>query len=336
MHSLKWRLVSDAWALQTTDGLIAGTGVELRFRIKARPGVFALYRAVCASLDECSMTLDELANATSFAPGIVRDVIPQFARLGLVAEDTPNGAANDDEKHELQNHPLFAYFSTRSKKPYLHTKRVAATRIGIFAGRGIEAPLAYALGQQGFGKIIDLPQSGENLVSAESTVELFEGSDFIIAAAADAVERLQIFPLLNSAALKTKKSWLAGHIDRDTAVVGPLFVPGETACFNCLELREENHLPNLADYNQFRALVRETPVTLRSSAAPFSIAFLVQALISESVRWTSRLALPATYQTLVETSLSTLESAKHNLLKVPLCNVCGPHVERPFRRTWNI
>lgn len=332
----KWYLVCEAWALPTSDGLIAGIGTEVRFRIKARPSVFALYQSVCASLAERPLTLEDLANAVTFAPGIVREIVPQFARLGLIAEDTTNDVVNGDEKHALHNHPLFAYFSTHSKTPWVLAKRVATTRVGVVAGRGIETLLERALEEQGFGKITVLPLMVDKLIDPEHAIELFKSTDFVVAAAIDAVERVQMFPILNAAAVKTKMPWLGAHMEGDTAVVGPLFVPGETACFNCLELREENHLPNLAEYRQFRALVRDTPVTLRSSAAPFSIAFLVQALVSESVRWTSRLTLPTTYQTLIETNLVTFENVRHTLLKVPLCNVCGPHIERPFRRIWNI
>ena len=263
-------------------------------------------------------------------------MLMQFVRLGLVREDLAGSVMGAEERDALLAHPLYNYFSARSPSPWQHARRIAACRIGLIAGAGIATPLAPAIEQQGFGALTVLPLPTQGLLAQESVAELFGKTDFVIAAAADVAQRVQTFPVVNNVAIRTGKAWLGGHVERDTAVVGPLFIPAETACYNCLELREDNHLPNLADYRQFRALLRETPMTLPSAAAPFVTAFLVQALVSEGVGWCARLSLPATYQTLVETNLSTLETTRHSLLKVPLCNVCGPHVEQPYRRTWSL
>jgi bacteriocin biosynthesis cyclodehydratase domain-containing protein len=219
----------------------------------------------------------------------------------------------------------------------VYIERVAKTRIGVVCSARLIEPVRAAFAEHGIavGRAIVPPKDGKLLESPPVT-DLFATTDFVIAAAANPVERLQSFPIVNEAAVKAKKAWIAAHLDGDTAIAGPLFIPGETACFNCLELREENHLPNIAEYRMFRALVREMPITSSASARPLGVSLVAQTLASEAVSWIASFLLPATYQTMIELNTVTLESTRHALLKVPLCNVCGPHVERPFQRAWNV
>jgi len=56
----------------------------------------------------------------------------------------------------------------------------------------------------------------------------------------------------------------------------------------------------------------------------------------EVMRIIGRLSFPATYQTMTVFRLHTFASEAHTLLRVPFCDVCGPHLAQPFRKAWDI
>jgi len=65
----------------------------------------------------------------------------------------------------------------------------------------------------------------------ESAVgELFEACDFLIAAFDE--YRLSLLHVVNQQALDADKPWVSLYFDGSEGVTGPIFVPGETCCFN--------------------------------------------------------------------------------------------------------
>jgi bacteriocin biosynthesis cyclodehydratase domain-containing protein len=340
----KISLVPDAWALPTGEGLLAGRGARVHYRVKGRPALFALWTAVAESLSDGPRTLGELAASVParFFPEVLRDVVPQLERLGLIEQLDHTDMTSDDEEialeedeEDLREHPLWNFFAARSEAPWVHIRRVRDARIGVVASEDLALAIHDGLALHGFSEpaILAVPAGG--LFELSRVHVLVEASDFVIVGAESAIARFQIFPAVNEAAVRTAKSWLGGFLDRDAVALGPLFVPGETSCFRCLDLREENHRANLAEHRQFRALLRETPIAIASSAAPFARAHLVQSLLSETVIWTSRLFLPTTFATVIETNTATHETVRHQLFPVPACDACGAEVEERHPSAWD-
>ncbi|GAB4125380.1 MAG: hypothetical protein Kow00104_10120 [Rhodothalassiaceae bacterium] len=94
------------------------------------------------------------------------------------------------------------------------------------AGTLAEA-LADGLGHKGQTVVSVL--SGERIDEA-AAAELFETCDFVVAAFDE--YRLSLLHMLNKQALDADKPWVSLYVDGSEAVVGPIFVPGDTCCFN--------------------------------------------------------------------------------------------------------
>jgi len=75
-------------------------------------------------------------------------------------------------------------------------------------------------------------QSPES-ISDEDIEQLFEESDFVIAAFDELLTaRLHV---VNRVALEAEKPWASIYVDGSEGVVGPIYVPGDTACYNEFE-----------------------------------------------------------------------------------------------------
>ena len=147
---------------------------------------------------------------------------------------------------------------------------------------------------------------------------------------------MRLFPQINALSLKLNKPLLTGYLNGEEVILGPLFIPGETGCDHCLELREESQLPQPNELKSLKAYVQSRWQPFSGQVHPFAPTFLASSLALEIVRILSRVSFPSTYQTLISFDLATFESQPHTLLKVPLCDVCGPHVKSPFRKIWDI
>ncbi len=337
-HMSTLRLVEDAWILPAAGGVLVGKGTELGYRLRGGASLFDLWKQVQRLLDERPRERDELVTALDgiVPPGLVREALAQFMRLGLVVEATDARTRTPEEWTALRQHGAWPLFAGRAGDPGAYLDRLTAARVTLVGSAEVVPALRASLAAHGLApRHVVALERGVALDDRELAGLVGEAS-FVVAAASDAIARLAWFARVGEAAHAARKPWLCGHLDGERAVVGPLIVPRETGCFRCLELREENHLPNLAEHRELRARVREVRLSADRHPAPFATSLLAQLLTAEAVRWLSRVSLPRSYGALVELDLVTLETTPHALLRVPLCDLCGPTVERPFRLSWNV
>jgi bacteriocin biosynthesis cyclodehydratase domain-containing protein len=325
----------DVWALPVAGGMLVGKGTQVHFRLKSGAGLFDLWTALRALVADRSRGVDELVEALSgsFPAGVVRNVLPQLLRVGLLAS-TPSGPSGPSPSADdaARSHPLWPYVARQSSDPAKHIARLIEARVALVGSAPLVAPVAAALTELGIAPARTIAVDGV-LDGAELDAAVADAT-VLVAVASNAITRLQLLPAVNAACTKARRPWLATSLDQDRVLVGPLFVPGETACFHCLELREESHLPNLADYRELRAMVGRIPAGGVPSVTATALA--AQTVASELIRFVAELSIPTTYRALIELDLVSLETTRHPVLKVALCDVCGPHVERPFRRAWSL
>ncbi|MBF0110457.1 MAG: TOMM precursor leader peptide-binding protein [Magnetococcales bacterium] len=171
----------------------------------------------------------------------------------------------------------------------------------------------------------------------ESLGVAIEDQDFIVAVADDPIERLRLFPKVNAANLNgVQKPWLCCYTDGHQIFAGPMFVPGETGCYRCLELREENHLPYPEEFASFKNALANNKIHCESDAPDPALQVASGFVSAEVMKALARVGFPATFQTLVVIDLNLLETERHRLLRVPFCDVCGTHLKQPFRKTWDM
>jgi bacteriocin biosynthesis cyclodehydratase domain-containing protein len=121
----------------------------------------------------------------------------------------------------------------------------------------------------------------------------------------------------NRLALERGGDWLPfGELDGGAVTIGPLIVPHETACFECLVLRRESTSGCAEELALFRGRAAPSPRPSILAAATALAAELV-------VRWlgTRDPSLPGALFTI--RSLDGISVEAHRVLRVPRCGVCS-------------
>jgi bacteriocin biosynthesis cyclodehydratase domain-containing protein len=125
----------------------------------------------------------------------------------------------------------------------------------------------------------------------------------------------------NQDAVKSGRPILFASLDRFLVRVGPLVVPGESACFECFHhrLRSQLHFPREFDarVDGKRSGPRNTPSMLAVRIASTLVATSIAGFFLQN----AALGLPNVVleQNLLENKLSKLP-----ILKLPRCPICGP------------
>ena len=161
-----------------------------------------------------------------------------------------------------------------------------------------------------------LESAGVATTCAALAGERVEHADLLVAApAAEEVEQLKG---LNERVLSDATPWLALlPTDGRFAAVGPLYVPGQTACHACFLLRRRA----TSGYEQEFSLLERLPVRAPMPAAASTIAAGIGALIC--LRWLGAHdpTLPGVLYALELPGM--LAVTRHRVLRVPRCPACG-------------
>jgi thiazole/oxazole-forming peptide maturase SagC family component len=142
----------------------------------------------------------------------------------------------------------------------------------------------------------------------------------------------EIFEAVNKFCLERGMSWISQRNLGHRVEVGPLIVPGETACFRCLELRRTS---NLTTYGTFldsrRRLVED-----RASLGTLNITLGYELLAVEVMKFLTGFSRPATYGAVVSLDLLSLQTKAHPLLRIPRCPECSAiaRENRPTASIW--
>jgi bacteriocin biosynthesis cyclodehydratase domain-containing protein len=107
--------------------------------------------------------------------------------------------------------------------------------------RGLPGPPSVEVGSvEVGGDEMDPPTIGALLAGADLGVVALESHD------------PRLLHTVNRAAIKSGKPWLLASIDGNLGLIGPLFLPGRTACFNCYAALSEAATPNREVARKYR------------------------------------------------------------------------------------
>jgi bacteriocin biosynthesis cyclodehydratase domain-containing protein len=114
-------------------------------------------------------------------------------------------------------------------------------------------------------------------------------------------------------------------------IVGPLFVPGATACFLCLSERLHS---NLAFHGEHQALaehlLRERTGSCPSGGLLAHFEVLAGLAVTEAVKLLTGIAAPRTAGAFLTFEPLSLETGIHPVLRIPRCPACAPAIMEPF------
>ncbi|MFC7332376.1 TOMM precursor leader peptide-binding protein [Rhodocista pekingensis] len=154
--------------------------------------------------------------------------------------------------------------------------------------------------------------------------------DSLIVACADLPD-LTLFAEVNATAQHHGVRCTFIHRMISRLIVGPLVIPGETACFNCyLERRKAVLSYPDEDAAHLRAVAERlrSGITLPSRLAAGLVESLAARHLMAAAAGAYDVAEPGVLQSM---DLLTLASSRQPILKLPRCRICGRSASRPAR-----
>ncbi|RMB11960.1 TOMM precursor leader peptide-binding protein [Eilatimonas milleporae] len=311
-NGLAFTLNEDVWCLPSQEGLIIGSGDRVTKLMRCNPKVFDVVRSIRAALAGGPAALERIAGAQKAAVpnGVLEDILGRLLECGVISIDPPASKPTGRQETALS----VAVFTDETLKPFLER---------AFEGAGQDG-LDWAC------TWFDCADSAE--VSGQSLSEV----TVAVGCASNTLARIKHFPGLNTACLQAGRPLLLTYCDGEKALVGPFVFPGESACYRCMEIREQANTPTPRHHQLVRSRIEE--INVRSSPRP-SRACMEDAasmLVNELSSFATRRRVPASYKAVVERRASTLSSVSRPLLRMPLCDACGNFVTRPRVAAWAV
>ena len=245
-----------------------------------------------------SRTRAELGDALGAAARpAVEQALQLLAANGLLVDGGPEAGRN-----------AFAVAAAYRLGPVEAGKRLREARVALVGESRVGRAVGRLLRRCGIGSVMRVGWEPDVLADLA-----------VVAPAPSEAGKLESW---NSAALGRGTRWLAIRpFDGALATVGPLVVPGESACHACLLLRLGGHLEYGADF----ARIERTPVAVEAGAPLETIAAGVAAQLV--LGWLGGRDTRLAGVVHVLESGPPLALSAHPLLRVPRCPACSP-VER--------
>jgi oxazoline/thiazoline synthase len=286
----------------------AGASLRPRFKSSVQPvispdtGLFLLSEGrqtwipdpVCAAVaplldgsHEIEMIFEALSGA--YPAEQVFAALDRLRTSGYLAEDISGEARS-----------AMAFWEHAGVRPSLARSRLDGTAVSIVAIGDVETEfLSELLSRQGVK------------TAPESDVTVVVTDDYLRPELA----------AWNARSLISRKAWLLVKPVGIEAWIGPVFVPGRSACWECLAQRLRGHR-KLEVY-----LARRSSTNLPMGAVPASIASTQHAALAEAAteitRWIATAGQSMLVDRIVSTSVVTLERTRHTLIRRPQCPTCG-------------
>jgi bacteriocin biosynthesis cyclodehydratase domain-containing protein len=195
--------------------------------------------------------------------------------------------------------------------------------------RGVGALLADINPHIHFRETGAIPDTDEGLA------QVLQATDLVIVAL-DKPQPL-IYERVNRLCLAQGRAWMmCGCLNSVEGMVGPLFVPRQTCCYRCFELRRKSNIEAYNEDTAFQDFLkdRKGQTADYGHLAPFP-AILGNLVALEVVKHLTQFTRPETYGAIYCLNFLTLRTQIHEVLKLPRCPDCGPAATIPPRSPWS-
>lgn len=320
---LKPRLAPWATLVCLGDSRIQFRGSDFFYTLR-HPLFTETFHAISHLLDG-QHNLEEIINSggKEFLPTTISFLLKMLRANGVLQEGnvplplhfSPEKAADYDQQIQ--------FFSHFSKEPSSVLASIHQAHIGVVGQNQLKSVITNSLLSLGIIKINDLDDSlnGNSKKCIKDITHLPEGLDFLIACHEN--PRDSFFKTVNEVCLKTKIRWMRAAIEGVTALLGPTFIPFQTACYSCYGRRIASNTPDLENFVAYKSQLNlGKAVNSEGYFAPLW-EILAGHVTLELVKILSGFAPPTTIGRYYEIKTFNPTAMGHNVLKVPRCPVCN-------------
>ena len=314
IDSMMLQLDESKWFIQASDGILIGSGEDIEKVLKCNPKVFGVIGSIAEALR--GKTLAAAALYELHAGIIPKGVFENILRLLIDCKLVRSIRLSDGEVMTgVETHGPVCVLSDDDYAPIIRR---------IF----LEHPPG---GQSGFEVAI------QQITEVESYKDgHFRGFALVVALVSNPLLKLQFFPYVNEKALREKTPLLLAYANGDKSFTGPLTLPGETACYRCVEIREQNNAPSAEYFNTLRSKVHDFKGRSFPTPSPACLIDAALSVYQEVENYMFLTTFPACYKHIVEREHRSLSSHSHPILKMPLCDKCGNFTTRQRVSAWAV
>ena len=196
-------------------------------------------------------------------------------------------------------------------------QRLAAARISVLGSSNVAGEILRGLHLSG---------SGSADVASFSNFALSDADLVIVAPTISEVPRLRE---LNACAIGKRQPWLQVlPYDGRFAAIGPIYIPGETACYACFQLRRA---ANVKYPQEFFKLEQATSAFEQCMPLDLTVAGLA---VLHALRWIGARDAALAGSFISFAPLSDRATAAHHVLRVPRCTACSGAVNVTAPSPW--
>ena len=133
--------------------------------------------------------------------------------------------------------------------------------------------------------------------------------------------------MVNRLALHLGITWIHACADGPFLLIGPTFVPGRTACYECLDLRVLMNLREARSYQRYKEALADGRASGRTAPLDSTLASMLAAHTSFEVLNMLTTGAGFTVGRMLAVYLPTMEFAFNEVLRVPGCGACASEPE---------
>ncbi|MFN2397760.1 MAG: TOMM precursor leader peptide-binding protein [Gemmatimonadaceae bacterium] len=330
----------------------AGSGVFVRSDLKSfalsGEGVAAFVRRALPLLDG-RHNAEAIANALpDYSRKSTLALLGELEQLGII--EFADGILSSAE--EMQHQTLAAFFRHWGPDPQRMCFTVAKAHVAIVGMNDWSAVACEGLVRSGVGRLTVLDVTGKRrlrnrsmtaarLVSGlrrfRSSTTLSRGivrmENGVLSDSFDDVTLLLVtanadeLQLLDAAARMAEARqfrYMVAHLEGLSAILGPVVIPGETACWECLRHRRLANEGSFGESAALQAALMSGETAMRQSLTPPGAASFLGGLIAlEAIKVISDYAPSQLVGRQLEFNLVTYDAKMHGLVRLPWCTVCG-------------
>jgi bacteriocin biosynthesis cyclodehydratase domain-containing protein len=290
-------------------------------------------RGVLGRLDG-TLSTGDIAAAEGVSRSEVDTLVDQLMALDLL-EDGPKHALDYYLDHAVPN-----------LLPYPGARPEGSRGVVTLGAGGVAVEVARILGTSIVDGDVADGNHRRDLLSQDGTGWLNDGLAFEERAErfADWRDRFVVFAsatvdpvelrAFNRVALHHRIPWLHAAIDGPFLLVGPTFVPGRSACYECLETRVLMNLREASSYQSYKHALADG----RVASATTPLAGVLESLLASLTAFEALNFLLTDASFTVGKALAlylpTFEFTLNEVLRLPGCPACGSAPERDDRELY--
>ncbi|MCF8719465.1 TOMM precursor leader peptide-binding protein [Nitrospina gracilis] len=325
------------WAtlLELEDGRLQFCGAEFDYALR-NDLLIEAFHTIQPLLDG-NHNVDEIANAggNEILPTTIVFLLKILRAHGLLQQSlapsldsAPSGAFHQGNG-EIQ---FFSHFVSDAPGSL---DKLQQSRVGVVGAKSLKDSVETSLFSVGIEQVIKIGISSANpeskTLQSRALMNFLKGVDFLIAC--QDAPAYSFFEIVNAACLEAKKPWLHLAIEGTKALLGPTFIPHQSACYVCFDKRLASNVPDLETHAAYQKQLAAQPHSSNEGVFQPLWSVLAAQAAMEVSRNLSGYAPPVTIGRFYEMPSTSPVAVGHDVLRLPRCPACNP--KRPRHEAWD-